>query len=101
MSTSPLPEGWVSKESKSRPGVTYYFNTTNRETTWSKPTQAATAHVKKKRKKERGNDEGEKVQVECMLHPAPASSLSIFAMLGAASLEEKPEIAKAVISSNR
>jgi hypothetical protein len=57
-----LPEGWVSKESKSRPGVTYYWNTVTKSSSWEKPTHAA-VHVKKKRKKDHDAD-GEQVQVD-------------------------------------
>eukprot|EP01040_Poterioochromonas_malhamensis_P010334 gene10334-11241_t len=36
-----LPEGWTAKESKSHPGRMYYINNATKETTWDKPTQAA------------------------------------------------------------
>jgi NIMA-interacting peptidyl-prolyl cis-trans isomerase 1 len=37
---SRLPDGWVAKESKSRPGVTYYVNQVTQETQWEFPTDA-------------------------------------------------------------
>ena len=36
-----LPEGWVTKESKSRPNVFFYFNSVTGETQWEKPTAPA------------------------------------------------------------
>ncbi|KAL0489337.1 peptidyl-prolyl cis-trans isomerase [Acrasis kona] len=33
-----LPEGWVAKESKSRPGVVYYYNQDTQVTQWEVPT---------------------------------------------------------------
>mmetsp|Transcript_4047 Transcript_4047/g.4170 ORF Transcript_4047/g.4170 Transcript_4047/m.4170 type:complete len:162 (+) Transcript_4047:40-525(+) len=35
-----LPQGWTSKESKSR-GIPFYVNEYTKETTWDKPTEAA------------------------------------------------------------
>merc|ERR1712039_900337 len=32
-----VPEGWIKKESKSRPGVFYYYNTATKESQWEKP----------------------------------------------------------------
>eukprot|EP00457_Paulinella_chromatophora_P012640 gb/GEZN01012865.1/.p1 GENE.gb/GEZN01012865.1/~~gb/GEZN01012865.1/.p1 ORF type:complete len:154 (+),score=26.50 gb/GEZN01012865.1/:52-513(+) len=32
-----LPKGWIKKESGSRPGKFYYYNTKSKESTWSKP----------------------------------------------------------------
>jgi NIMA-interacting peptidyl-prolyl cis-trans isomerase 1 len=40
--SSRLPEGWVAKESKSRPGVIYYINQVTQETQWDMPTEPAT-----------------------------------------------------------
>lgn len=38
---SGLPSGWSQKESKSHPGKMYYINNQTGETTWTKPTSAA------------------------------------------------------------
>lgn len=38
----PLPEGWIERESKSRPGLKYYVNAHTNESRWEKPTKPAT-----------------------------------------------------------
>ena len=35
-----LPEGWIKKESKSRQGKFYYFNTRTNESSWEKPSSS-------------------------------------------------------------
>lgn len=40
MSSEQLPAGWIRKESGSRPGTFYYFNTDTGESQWDKPTAA-------------------------------------------------------------
>eukprot|EP00127_Corallochytrium_limacisporum_P003663 Clim_evm51s151 gene=Clim_evmTU51s151 len=44
---SDLPQGWVKKESRSRPGVFYYFNTEDGTSSWEKPAneQVRAAHL--------------------------------------------------------
>ncbi|EDQ88122.1 uncharacterized protein MONBRDRAFT_33031 [Monosiga brevicollis MX1] len=38
-----LPAGWIQKESKSKPGKYYYFNTATQESVWERPTAAASS----------------------------------------------------------
>lgn len=38
-----LPQGWVARESSSRPGRFYYWNSVTNETTWDFPTKPAVA----------------------------------------------------------
>lgn len=39
-SAEKLPDGWIRKESRSRPNQFYYFNTKTGKTQWSPPTNA-------------------------------------------------------------
>jgi len=42
MSDDELPPGWTKMESKSRPGMYYYYNPSTAESLWEKPSMAST-----------------------------------------------------------
>ncbi|EKU21511.1 peptidyl-prolyl cis-trans isomerase NIMA-interacting 1 [Nannochloropsis gaditana CCMP526] len=57
---SDIPAGWVQRESRSRGGQIYYYNTTTGESVWEKPTAPASAesgqvHVLHLLKKHKGS----------------------------------------------
>ena len=75
-SEATLPEGWIKRESKSRPGTYYYFAESTGETTWHAPTEppaggkrkrggdtASAAERMKQKMRAQLADDGEKVHV--------------------------------------
>eukprot|EP00033_Pygsuia_biforma_P003252 GCRY01003564.1.p1 GENE.GCRY01003564.1~~GCRY01003564.1.p1 ORF type:complete len:159 (+),score=26.83 GCRY01003564.1:120-596(+) len=48
-----LPEGWITKESRSHPGTFYYYNSATGESQWEEPTAAS------------GGGRGAPMQVRC------------------------------------
>eukprot|EP01091_Cochliopodium_minus_P006702 TRINITY_DN16702_c0_g1_i1.p1 TRINITY_DN16702_c0_g1~~TRINITY_DN16702_c0_g1_i1.p1 ORF type:complete len:178 (-),score=49.56 TRINITY_DN16702_c0_g1_i1:95-628(-) len=58
MSEEDLPKDWIKKESKSRKGKFFYYNTKTNTSTWDKPTdENETSNDKKKKKKREDKEE--------------------------------------------